>query len=129
MRISIVLIGLLVNLAYAAPEDTNIKKLFEKYEQVFDDHKTELVEEVFTKKFLEGNGGKEEFIKKVKSEPKSKEKSNLAKNMTWKKGVIDRIWFGRFKNDKKSKEPASSSEFIIVEENGKFKIDGTLSDG
>jgi len=133
MRISIILLLMsFTTLLFAAPEDATIKELFAKYEKVVDAHQVELVDEVFTKNFLEGNGGKEEFIKKVKSEPKTKEKSIQPSKITWKKGVMNEMYFAKVpapaSADKKAKEEAATSEFILVKENGKLKIDGTLSD-
>ncbi len=131
MRVSIILLLNLISFTLkAAPEDKSIGDLFQKYDQIMLEHKTEMIEEVFTKNFLEGNGGKEDFIKKVKSEPILNEKSRPTMKLSWRKGVMGKMYFAKLKDTSKiiSPKDEGGSEFIIVEENGKLKIDGTLSD-
>lgn len=123
MHIPIII--LLMAASSFAVSDQDMKELFKKYEQVTYQHKTELVDEVFTKKFLTGSGGKKEFIEKVKSVPV--EKSLPDRKISWRKGVKDEIYFAK-RVDPDKKKPASTSEFIIKHEDGKLKIDGTLSD-
>jgi hypothetical protein len=115
-----------------ASEDSDVQDLFNRYERIVSGHETHLVEEVFSANFLKENGGKKEFIKKVKSEPRLAEKSFPATSVTWKKAVKGESIFAKLKpksvNNQKSKKPESHSEFIVVKENGKLKIDGTISD-
>lgn len=114
--------------AYSA-SDKEMKDLIQKYDQVMEQKKTELVDEVFTQRFLRNSGGKKEFIEKVKELPSpTKEEKDL--KVTWKKGVKDKIYFAKLvgPQDKKSKKEASHTEFIVVEENGKLKIDGQVGD-
>ena len=61
----------------SASDEKAIKELLINYDKVMTEHKTELVEEVFTKKFLSESGGKEEFIEKIKELPKVKKKSKI----------------------------------------------------
>ena len=51
--------------------------------------------------------------------------------MSWKKGLKSEIYFAKVKNlsPNKSKKENEESEFIIMKEDGKLKIDGTISDG
>ena len=131
MRIQLIAILSLLSLSLQASDDKAMKGLFEKYEQVMMDHKVELVDEVFTKKFLADNGGKEEFIAKVKELPKIKKKKGLGSLLrNWKKSKVGKIFFANVKDDeKKSNTPSHESQFVVVEEEGKLKIDGTVSDG
>jgi hypothetical protein len=104
-----------------------MQQLFEKYDEVTKYHKVELVEDVFTENFLAQNGGKEKFISKVKSVPKEKKKKGLGLLLNkWKKSKM-----GEFFSAKRDgqNEDSARTEFIIKEEAGKLKIDGTISDG
>jgi hypothetical protein len=118
MRFQLTLVLLLAAFSSMASDDQNIKELFKKYEQIVNEKKTELVEEVFTKKFLKENGGKDAFVSKLKKS--SVKKSNLLDQMTWNKGNRDQMFLAKLKT--------GTSEFIIIKEDGKLKIDGTLSD-
>lgn len=106
-------------------------ELFRNYDAIMLKHKVELVDDVFTEKFLKESGGKTEFIEKVKELPKDESKSLKLPAVSWKKGVKDEIFFASLKensSDKKSSASSSGSRFIVVRENGKLKIDGTMSD-
>lgn len=131
MRFLITALLLISSLSWAS-EDSEVQDLFSRYERVVSGHETHLLEEVFSKQFLKDNGGKEEFIEKVKSEPKISEKSLLIPSVSWKKAVKGDSIFAKLKprviNKEKSKKPDSHSEFILVRESGKLKIDGTISD-
>lgn len=109
-----------------ASDDKTMNELFKKYDLIMDEKKVELLDEVFTKKFLRENGGKEDFIAKVKSLPI--EKNTPKMKISWRKGVKDSIFFAKASPVVKSKTTHDSPEFIIVNEDGKLKIDGTLSD-
>ncbi len=110
----------------SASDEKAIKELLINYDKVMIEHKTELVEEVFTKKFLSESGGKEEFIEKIKELPKVKKKSKIKRILeSWKKSKIGNMLVAKVKKDVSTK---SSSNFVIKEEDGKFKIDGTISD-
>lgn len=132
MKIFIILL-LVLNTAMAS-DDAEVRDLFNRYERVVSGHETHLVEEVFSEKFLKENGGKAEFIEKVKSEPKLSEKAMPVTSVTWKKAAQSENLLVKLKskvqalNKLKTKEPESHSEFIVVKENGKLKIDGTISD-
>ena len=114
--------------AQAAPsQQKEMQSLFNKYYQVMEQQKVELIDEVFSKKFITDNGGKEAFAKDVKELPKSTEKSIKESDVSFKKGVMNnKIFFAKVKQ---AASKDHSPEFIVVEEDGKLKIQGTLSDG
>lgn len=120
-----VLLVLLLSFSAFASSDKEMQKLFAKYDQVMDQQKVELVDEVFTKEFLEGHGGKEKFVAKVKTLPYVKEKKGLARILQ--KFKSSKI--GKFFTVKSKIKGARSQEFIVKEEDGKLKIDGTVGDG
>ena len=110
----------------SASDEKAIKELLINYDKVMTEHKTELVDEVFTKKFLSESGGKEEFIEKIKELPKVKKKSKIKRILeSWKKSKIGNMLVAKVRKDVSTK---SSSNFVIIEEDGKLKIDGTISD-
>ena len=130
MRFQLIIL-LLLSLNANASSDKEMAELFRKYDSVMLGHKVELIDEVFTQKFLESAGGKKEFSEGVKELPKTNLKSLPAPLISWKKGVKDEIWMAKRKDApaKKKGAPAESgNQFIIVKENGKLKIDGTMSD-
>ena len=110
-------------------DDRSMGELFQKYESVMDQKKIELIDEVFTKKFIKESGGKKELISKIKSLPETLTQPQTT--MSWKKGLKGEVYFAKLKENTKNKSAASSSEaeFIVIKENGKLKIDGTISDG
>lgn len=131
MRIQLIALLCIFSFSVHASDDKSMKELFAKYDQIMDEHKVELVDEVFTQKFLESNGGKEEFIAKVKEIPKVKKRKGLRSLLQkWKKSKVGRIFFAKVKDTevKPGKSP-HEAEFVVIEVDGKLKIDGTLSDG
>ena len=130
MRFQIIIKTLLIfilSFSAFASSDKEMQELVEKYEEVTKYHKVELVDEVFTQHFLNENGGKDKFIAKVKSVPKAKknkEQGPLIKK--WKKSKVGKFFSAKVKGQEAN---SSNTEFIIKEEDGKLKIDGTLSDG
>jgi hypothetical protein len=124
----------LLSLSVHGFEDKDMKDLFHKYNKVMSQHQVELVDEVFTQKFLNENGGKEEFIAKVKELPKEKSKKGLRGLLqSWKKSKVKGLFFAKVKDQSQNKDKIKlsdhESQFIVVEENGKLKIDGSVSDG
>lgn len=135
MRFQLILILLLAFPAFAgnaiAASDKEMVELFKNYDAIMLKHKVELVDQVFTEKFLKNSGGKNEFVLKVKELPKDESKSLGLPSVSWKKGVKDEMYFANLKeksSDKKGSVPDSGSRFIVVREDGKLKIDGTMSD-
>ena len=126
MRLQLALLNLLVSTA-ALADDKSIRELFEKYDQVFTQKKTELVDEVFSRKFLRESGGKAEFVSKVQGLEAEPKKIPV---VTWKKGSKNQMFYVTLElKPLPGKAPASeaeSAEFLVVQEDGKFKIDGTL---
>ncbi len=130
MRIQLILLFLFSQMAFAS-SDKEMAELFKNYDAVMLSHKTELVDEVFTEKFLKEAGGKKEFIAAVKELPKAVSKSLKKPSVVWKKGIKNEIYFATLKElegENKRFNSESESQFIVVKENGKLKIDGTLSD-
>lgn len=129
MRIQLILLTLLLSFNVIAVDDKSMQELFKKYDSVMDHKKVELIDEVFTKKFIYQSGGKEELIEKIKE--LSSPPSNTKTSMTWKKGTKGTMYFAKVKeiSPQKSKKTDHEAEFIVVEEEGKLKIDGTISDG
>jgi hypothetical protein len=130
MRIQLIIV-FMFSFPAAASSDKEMADLFKKYDAVMMEHKVELIDEVFSQRFLVSAGGKKEFSEGVKELPKSDKKSLSAPVINWKKGVKDEIWLVKRKvetSKKKGPPSESGNQFIIVKENGKLKIDGTMSD-
>lgn len=133
MRIRLILIPLLLSTGLFASSDKEMAELFLKYDSIMNAQRVELIDGVFTEKFLKNVGGKEEFIESIKSLPKLDMKSVKFSKVKWRKGTKDEIFFAKRSqtSNLKSKEPAApvaGPSFIIVKEDGKLKIDGTISD-
>ncbi len=126
MRIQLILL-LLISLPSFASSDKEMNELFKKYDALMLSHKVEVVDDVFTEKFLLSAGGKKEFLEGVKELPKKDEKSLKPSVITWKKGVKDELWLAK-RRDASEKKSEGGNQFIIVKEKGKLKIDGTMSD-
>lgn len=130
MRILLVIFSVLYSLNIQAVDDKSMQELFKKYDAVMDTKKVELIDEVFTQKFIKNSGGKKELTEKIQelSVPKGPPPKM---EMTWKKGLKGKLYFAKVKeiSMNKSKTESEETEFIIVEENGKLKIDGTIGDG
>lgn len=131
MRIQLILTFILFAFNALATDDKSMQELFSKYDSVMDHKKIELIDEVFTQKFIKEAGGKEELIEKIKELPMVNEKSAPKTKMSWKKGLKNEIYFTKVKNlsPNKNKKESNESEFIVLKEDGKLKIDGTISDG
>ncbi len=133
MRIQLILIAtLFLNIAHASSEKA-MRNLFIKYDAVMLRQQTQYVDEIFSAKFLESHGGKEEFIAMIKELPNDSSKSFLPPIFSWRKTNKADLFFATLKpldsafksNDKEKK---SGTQFIIVKEKGKLKIEGTVSD-
>lgn len=127
------LLGLCFSLSSLANDDKEAKELFKNYAKVMDQQKTDLIEDVFSEKFIKNSGGKKELIEKIKSLPLQKTKVLNTPKVEIKPGLKSKdIVFAKVSESSSSKggkRGESHSEFILVRENGKLKIDGTLSDG
>lgn len=135
MRLQLILLTFLFSSLASAVSDKEVSEVFAKYDTIVQEHKFELVDEVFTAKFLKDVGGKEEFIQNIKEFPRENNKSkslSFPSKVQWKKGLRDEIYFAKkveVSNLKSnSKEAKSDKSFILKKENGKLKIDGTISD-
>lgn len=74
MRIQLILTFILFTFQALAVDDKSMQELFSKYDSLMDHKKIELIEEVFTQKFIKEAGGKEELIEKIKELPPVNEK-------------------------------------------------------
>lgn len=137
MRLQLIFFTLLFSSLASAVSDKEVSEVFAKYDTIVREQKFDLVDEVFTAKFLKDVGGKDEFIQNIKDFAKEesalKSKSlALPTKIQWKKGVRDEIYFAKkveVSNLKSNASPAKSDKsFILKKENGKLKIDGTISD-
>ena len=131
MRIQLIILSVFLSLNAFGVDDKSMQELFKKYDLVMDQKKIELIDEVFTKKFITDSGGKEELIEKIKG---LETPPNIPKTkMTWQKGTKGTMYFAKVKEisskNNKSKNGDHEAEFIIIEEDGKPKINGTISDG
>lgn len=133
MRISIIFITILFSSLSFAKGDQEVCELFKKYDQVMDQQEVKLIDEVFSQKFIKSSGGKKELIDKINSLKSGPEKAapTPPPEISWKKGLKGEIYFVKMKetSNNKSKQDNHEAEFIVIEENGKLKIDGTISDG
>jgi hypothetical protein len=127
MYLQLILILICVSFNAIPVDDKSIQDLFRKYELIMDQKKIDLIEEVFTAKFIKNSGGKEELIQKIMDLKVPPNQSKL--QITWKQGKGNLI-LARMKGmgEEKSKNQNSGTEFIVVIEDLKPKIDGTLSD-
>jgi hypothetical protein len=131
VRIQLILTFILLSFHAVATDDKSMQELFIKYDLLMDHKKTDLIDEVFTTKFIKESGGKKELIKKINDLPTSSEKSAPKSSMTWKKGLKGEIYFAKVKeySSNKKKGQVNEAEFIVLKEDGKLKVDGTISDG
>lgn len=121
MRIQLGLILLAVSLNGFSADDKSMKELFKKYDSVIEDKKIELIDEIFTEKFIKDAGGKKELVEKIKG--LSEEKN--ATSFTWQKSNKGDDFVAKVKRTGKKPEEAN---FIIKEIKGELKIDGQMSD-
>jgi hypothetical protein len=127
MQYQLIFLLLFVSFDALGVDEKSIQELFRKYELVMDHKKIDLIDEVFTKKFIKTSGGKEELIAKIKELRVSPQK--IKSQITWKRGKGN-LALVRMKEifPDKSKNQNGGNEFIVIIEDSKPKIDGTLSD-
>lgn len=130
MRIQLAFLIILCFMNFAfAQDDKAMNELFQKYDQVMDYKKTDMIEDIFTAKFIKESGGKQELIEKIKELPTPKNKKTSTTKTTWRKGLKGDMYFAKMKEVSNNKKDSHEAEFVVIKENGKLKIDGTLSDG
>ena len=127
MRILLIL-SLCLSMNAFATDDKSMQELFKKYDSVMDQKKIELIDDVFSKKFISESGGKQELIDKIKELPNMLAVTKT--EMTWKKGHKGETYFARVKDvsSNKKKDASPVTEFVVIKEDGKLKIDGTVGD-
>lgn len=129
MRFQISFIILFTSFYALGIDDNSMSELFKKYDSVMDQKRVELIDDVFTQQFIKNSGGKKELIKKIRSLPESLVQNKTT--MSWRKGIKGEVYFAKLKEESfvKNANSPTQAEFIIKKENGKLKIDGTISDG
>ncbi len=128
MRIQLILILSLFSLSAFAVDDKSMQELFSKYDSLMDQKKVDLIDEVFTQKFIRDSGGKQELTDKIKE--LATPPSPIKTKMSWSKGQKGEIYLAKVKEISSNKKKDShEAEFIVIKEDGKLKIDGTMSDG
>ena len=130
MRIQLIILTFILSLSALAVDDKSMRELFRNCDLVMDDKKIELIDDVFTKKFIKESGGKEELIEKIKglTSPSKQKSTSQPPQVSWKKGQKGQVYLAKLKSSNKSSKSEGESEFIILIEDGKPKIDGTMSD-
>jgi cytochrome oxidase Cu insertion factor (SCO1/SenC/PrrC family) len=129
MRILLIVILLISSTFGFAKSDKAMEELFEKYDVVMRQKKVELLEEVFTDRFIQANGGKAQFADKIKGHKTSPTRNKSLVKPKWRKGLKGEMYFVEAtKMSDDSKKVLHKTEFIIIDQDGKLKIDGTLSD-
>lgn len=132
MRIQLTMLLAFLSTSAYSVDEKSMQDLFSKYDSVMIGKKIELIDDVFSQKFIKESGGKSELIDKIKSLSVSDQKKIPSKaKMTWRKGLKEEIYFAQLKEESsnKVKKSESHSDFVIIMEEGKPRIDGTLSDG
>ena len=105
---------------FAIATDASVNELFKNYESLMEEKKIQLLHEVFSQNFIKENGGEKEFIEKIKQLSKSKDQKKM--NISWYPGRKNKnLYFAKLFKE-------SNIEFILIEENNKLKIDGTIGD-
>ncbi len=128
MHIQLIILLSLFSFSAFAVDDKSMQELFSKYDSVMDQKKVDLIDEVFTQKFIRDSGGKQELTDKIKelATPPSPTKTK----MSWSKGQKGEVYLAKVKEISPNKKKDShEAEFIVIKEDGKLKIDGTMSDG
>jgi hypothetical protein len=127
MQIQLIVLSLLFSLNAFAVDDKAIQDLFKKYDQVMNQKKVELIDEVFSKKFIKDSGGKKKVIEDINSFPASPP-ALVPSTITWKKGKGEMYLAQMKKNSPDKSMNSAKTEFIIVIEDSKPKVEGTISD-
>lgn len=109
---------------WASDVQKDVEDVFKKYEKVVHEHDTGKADEVFTTKFLEGEGGKRAFTDKVKTRPKTKSRTDY--RLEVKQGHVDADMAFAKMTPADGSAPAT---FVMKKgRDGKWRIEGTISD-
>lgn len=120
LRMITTLACLLLCLTAHAGDREEITALFGRYMRVVNQHQTEGLSEVFTSRFLQREGGAQEYAQALRSTPTTPVPTytlNIPPNFG------DRV----FVKLVVSGETPSDSSFIVVRQGGGWKIDGTMN--
>jgi hypothetical protein len=133
MQLQLILLIAFISIpsTYAVDPSTNqsVTELFRKYEMVMDQKRTEYIDEVFSKRFIQDSGGKTKLVKKILQLPTSlSPKPKL--NWSLKKGIKSDLYLAKVSESaqEKSLNEKIDIEFIIIKEDGILKIEGTMND-
>ncbi len=131
MHVQLTLLMVLMGMTSAiAADEKSMTELFHKYDMIMDQKKVEFIDEVFSGRFLRESGGKKQLVEKINELAPMAPKSGP--EISWRKGLKGEVYFARFRERAHIKSKTTEnegSEFIVIKENGKLKIDGTISDG
>ncbi|MBY0516628.1 MAG: hypothetical protein K2P81_06965 [Bacteriovoracaceae bacterium] len=121
MQIQLILTLFILSIGsvWAAPSETEIKALFERYDQVIEGKKISF-NDVFTVKFIKESGGE----KAIRSGWEKEKKTNYTLQITPGRKDKDLVFVKRIPAGEKSVD----SSFIVVNKSGKWLIEGTISD-
>ncbi len=121
IQLSLFLALLCTTLAWAQPPHKEIKQLFAKYDKIVEGNKDVSVADVFTKKFIADAGGEKSLLGGWEKEKKATYVLSIKPSRTNK----DRAYVQRVPAGSKQK-PHSS--FVVVKEQGKWRIEGNIED-
>jgi hypothetical protein len=121
IQLGIVAALLCTTLAWADPKQGEIKKLFAKYEQIVEGKKDVKIHDVFTKKFVTEAGGEKSLLEGWEKEKKGQYDLTIKPS----RNNRNRVYVQRVPAGSKQK-PHSS--FVVVKEQGQWRIEGTIGD-
>jgi hypothetical protein len=119
IQLMLTLIVFLSFSAWAAPSESEITALFERYDQIIEGKKISF-NDVFTVKFIKESGGE----KALRSGWEREKKVSYKLQITPGRKDKDLVFVKRIHPNEKS----SDSSFIVVNKSGKWLIEGTISD-
>jgi hypothetical protein len=96
-----------------------VKKSMQDYLEVFDAHKVEKIENVFSKKYLKDLGGKKQFSENIKKLEKSDSKYTIEVKKTLKKNIFKARYV---------EGSETSKWFLFKKEDKKFKVFGSYEE-
>jgi hypothetical protein len=121
IQLSLILAFLCTTLAWAKPPHKEIKQLFAKYDMLVEGNKSVNSVDVFTKSFVKEAGGEKSLFGGSEKEKKVAYDLIIKPSRTNKnRAYVQRVPAG-------SKQKPHSS-FVVVKEQGKWRIEGNIED-